>query len=285
MAILLALVLLAGCVLSGCSFDRWAEVESGGYLVNLAKAADADAHLAPSPGLGAVFVDREHETGWLMFDDGSVRVVPLVGRPRRAWPAGCPANLGSTRMEVLELGMDELVLGSTTLEGPVLVRDCPPDPEQVVLREDGEIGGAGSACSGAQVCIVLEPSSGTMVLPRSMKGYELYSWVDAEGRAWTYVLVTGTNRTKTWEELAAGGSVIEMGDEGWVRITVAGTEALKAVLARLPEREVVTWIGPADPRATPALAAHIGFPDAAVVREIATYARRAGIELGIPGRE
>ena len=45
MAILVAFVLLVGCVLSGCSFDRWAKVEPGGYLVTLANAADADARL------------------------------------------------------------------------------------------------------------------------------------------------------------------------------------------------------------------------------------------------
>jgi hypothetical protein len=254
-------------------------------LVDVTTVADADARLEPSQGLGAVFVDREHETGWLMFDDGSVRVVSLAPRPRQAWPAGCPANLGSTRMEVLELGADELVLGSTTLDRPILVRDCPPDPEQVVLREDGEIGGAGTACSGAQACMVLERASETMSLPRSMKGYELYSWRAEEDGGWRYTLVTGTNRAKTWEELATPESVIEMGEEGWVKVTVAGGEALRSVLDRLPEGETIAWVDPGDPRATSTLGDRIGFPDEEVVREITTYARRVGIDLGITGRE
>ena len=273
MTVRVVLVLLLACALSGCSLDRWAEVPSGGYTVNLAKVQDA------SQGFEALFVDRAHETAWLMFDDGSLRVVSLVARSRQAWPAGCPANLGSTRMEVLEIGAEDLALASTTLKRPILVRDCPPDPDELVLREDGEIGGAGSACSGADTCIMLEQASETMVLPRSMKGYELYSWHAEEDGAWIYTLVTGTNRAKTWEEIAAPESVLGRGDQGWVKITVAGTEALKSVLDRLSEGESVTWIGPGDPRATSTLGDQIGFPDEQVVREIAAYGRRAGIEL------
>jgi hypothetical protein len=74
-------------------------------------------------------------------------------------------------------------------------------------------------------------------LPRSFKGYELYSW-EEEGQ-WHFTLITGTDRTKTMEEITAKGDFISEG--GWVKIEVVGADAIKHVLRRLPEGESVFW--------------------------------------------
>jgi hypothetical protein len=257
----LILVLLASAV-PGC--DRWVEVSAGLY-----------APQAVGTGVDRVFIDREHGTAWVALTDDSLWVGPYVARPRDAWPAGCPGNIGSTRMEVLALAR-ALALPSTRVRRPILVRDCPPDPAQVVLREDGRIGGSGTACSGAPMCIVLEPAAGMPSLPPSMKGYELYIWHGEDG-AWVYALVSGTNRDKTWAEISADASTITAA--GWVKITVRGEPALKSVLARLPAGTRVIWIGAGDPRAAPSLGAHLQLPPGPVVREIQRYGQRVGIRV------
>ncbi len=256
----LILVLLASAM-PGC--DRRVEVSPGLYVPQTA-----------GTGIDRVLIDREHRTAWVALEDDSLWVGPYVARRRNAWPAGCPANIGSTRMEVLALAHEELALPSTHVRRPILVRDCPPDPAQVVLRDDGRIGGSGTACSGSSTCIVLEPASGTLSLPPSMKGYELYSWYVTEDGAWVYTLVTGTNRDKAWAELSADVSTITAA--GWVKITVRGEAALKSVLARLPAGTEVFWIGASDPQAA---RAHRQLPARPVVREIERYGQRLGIRL------
>jgi len=51
-------------------------------------------------------------------------------------------------------------------------------------------------------------------LPHSMKGYELYSWL--EDGQWHFTLITGTNRNKTVEEIGSREDVIS--ETGWVRV-------------------------------------------------------------------
>ena len=74
-------------------------------------------------------------------------------------------------------------------------------------------------------------------LPRSFKGYELYSW-EEEGQ-WHFTLITGTNRIKTIEEITSKGDFIS--ETGWVKIQVVGADAIKDVLSRLPEGQSVFW--------------------------------------------
>jgi hypothetical protein len=74
-------------------------------------------------------------------------------------------------------------------------------------------------------------------LPRSFKGYELYSWQE-EGQ-WHFTLITGTNRIKTIEEITSKEDFIS--ETGWVKIQVVGADAIKDVLSRLPEGESVFW--------------------------------------------
>ena len=70
-----------------------------------------------------------------------------------------------------------------------------------------------------------------------MKGYELYSW--EEDNQWHFTLITGTNRTKTMEEITSNEDYIS--ETGWVRIQVVGADAIKDVLSRLPQSESIFW--------------------------------------------
>ncbi|MGD8474997.1 MAG: hypothetical protein PVH59_12825 [Anaerolineae bacterium] len=116
-------------------------------------------------------------------------------------------------------------------------------------------------------------------LPHSAKGYELYSWPAEDGRGWQHVLITGTNRLKTYEEIVSAENAVD--ESGWVSVSANGTEGLKALLSQLPDGESVTWIGGewmeqmSVPRET------IRLPDKAVIEEIERYCRDLGVELSV----
>ena len=74
-------------------------------------------------------------------------------------------------------------------------------------------------------------------LPRGSKGYELYSWLE-DGR-WKFTLITGTNRTKTIEEITTAEDYISQ--TGWINIRVEGSHKIKQVLEKLPAGEPVYW--------------------------------------------
>jgi len=75
-------------------------------------------------------------------------------------------------------------------------------------------------------------------LPHSMKGYELYSWL--EDSQWHFTLITGTNRNKTLEEIVSKEDFIS--EAGWVKVHVIGVEAIQAALSKLPQDEFVMWL-------------------------------------------
>lgn len=61
----------------------------------------------------------------------------------------------------------------------------------------------------------------------SMKGYELYSWQD-DGQ-WKFSVLIGTNREKTLDEIKSADVVL------------AGVDALKSALERMPEGQYIIW--------------------------------------------
>ena len=140
-ALLIAVIL---STLLGCSADRWAEVEPGEYVVI---DIHSESNGATISGIETLVVERESNTIVIELQDGSPIVVMFVSREKQDWPAGCPSNIGSTRMEVLDIHSSNLSIGGMTFNNPILVRNCPPNPNTIVLREDGTIGGAGSACA------------------------------------------------------------------------------------------------------------------------------------------
>ncbi len=80
------------------------------------------------------------------------------------------------------------------------------------------------------------PSTDTLTVTHSMKGWELYSW--QEGGSWHFSVLTGTNRLKTLAEVKS-----EANTSGVHLITVEGIDLLKQVLGKFPENEYITWIG------------------------------------------
>lgn len=282
-ALMIAGMLLTGTLLTGCSMDRWVEVEDGEYaIVRELEVTDTAA------GREVRRLEIDREAGQMVFTlvDGSRIASSLVARDRAAWPAGCPTNIQSTRMEVLEIAEDPLRLGSTTFRQPVLVRDCPREPVRLVLREDGEMGGGGTACPYGEVCLYFAPeaeaSCTTSPLPLSAKGYELYSWEAEQGRQ--FALMTGTNRLKTYEEIVSGEWIpaedIVTGSE-WVALTVQGFEELKAVLSRLPQGEIVTWMGAGWLEQAGLPSGDLALPGPEVMEEVEGACRELGIELQV----
>jgi hypothetical protein len=149
------LTVLAGCLFAGCSMDRWTKVEPGEYTP---VRGIGTASKAAAQEIQKVEIDRDKDTVTFTLVDGSQIVASFVPRDRASWPSGCPSNVGSTYMEVLDIAKNTLTIDAATFHNPILVRDCPPDPVHVALRENGRIGGGGGACMGANECILFDVS-------------------------------------------------------------------------------------------------------------------------------
>ncbi|MFN2242169.1 MAG: hypothetical protein ACK2U2_07775 [Anaerolineae bacterium] len=133
-------------------------------------------------------------------------------------------------------------------------------------------------------CAQLEQSQAAPIawdspLPHSAKGYELYSWPIQDGQQWQYVLITGTNRLKTYEEIVPAENLTS--ESGWVRISATGTEELESLLGQLPPGESVTWIGGDWLEQTGSLRGTIRLPDQDVIDEIERHCRQLGVELSV----
>jgi len=74
--------------------------------------------------------------------------------------------------------------------------------------------------------------------PDSQKGYELYSW-ESDGE-WIFTLTTGTNRSKSFEEITSTETKLE--DE-YIKITVNSTDDLVTLIERLPAGVDLLWSG------------------------------------------
>jgi len=113
-------------------------------------------------------------------------------------------------------------------------------------------------------------------LPQSVKGYELYSWLQDD--QWNYTLITGTNRDKTAQEIVTAGYTVNT--DGWVNIHVIGLNALEQVIGLLPAAEFVTWLS--GPRSNdPQYAVNFALPHADDVAAIKAYADQNGLNLTV----
>jgi hypothetical protein len=115
-------------------------------------------------------------------------------------------------------------------------------------------------------------------LPHSMKGYELYSWLQ-DGR-WHFTLITGTNRNKWPEEVISSEDFIS--ETGWVSIHVVGVDAIKAVLGKLHEGEEVLWL----PGLRGAEQGNVDFalPEGSIVDTVKQHAVGCGLEISVQGQ-
>jgi hypothetical protein len=113
-------------------------------------------------------------------------------------------------------------------------------------------------------------------LPRSMKGYELYSWqVDNH---WHFTLITGTNRNKTLDEIISGEDFIS--EAGWVNVHLLGVDAAKSVLSKLPHDEFVTWLAGIREQ-TSQSAVSICLPTGPIIQDIKEYALGHGLDFTV----
>ncbi len=114
-------------------------------------------------------------------------------------------------------------------------------------------------------------------LPRSVKGYELYSW--SENSEWHFTLITGTNRSKTVEEIISGEDFIS--EVGWVRLHVLGSDAIEAVLAKLQPGEGVLWLPRPPAVQTPSVSVNFMLSPGSVVDSIKVLAEQQNLGLHV----
>lgn len=120
-------------------------------------------------------------------------------------------------------------------------------------------------------------------LPDAMKGFELVSW--QAGDVWNFTLITGTNRSKTFEELLSPESTVSA--EGFVKITVSGVEAVKQVLAMLPAKTQVFWNGMDLSGQVPEGTIYFSYPEKIVMDDLINFCTKHHVSLEVlvePGK-
>jgi len=113
------------------------------------------------------------------------------------------------------------------------------------------------------------------VLPHLLKGYELVSW--QSGEDWFFTLISGTNRQKTFEELISPDNIIR--EDGFVKITVSGVEAVKQVLERMPAGESVAWSGMNLAGQVPSGTIYFSYPPQEIMDDLFALAKECGFNL------
>ena len=95
----------------------------------------------------------------------------------------------------------------------------------------------------------------------SFKGVELYSW-KSHGSEWVFVMLDGTNRLKSTDEIKKAKNQIK------------DVDSLKKAFEKLAKNEQVFWSHMVD---------GFEFPPKAIKEEIATAGKEAEIKLSIAG--
>ena len=130
--------------------------------------------------------------------------------------------------------------------------------------------GCGGTSAATSPTIPLSP------LPHQMKGYELYSW--QSGNTWNFVLITGTDRTKTVEEITTGSDTTT---DSWVKVSAVGTDGINSQLRRLPTGESVAWIGAETRQQWSAPAGPLALPPVTIVDAVTAVCRDLGLHLQV----
>ncbi len=131
------------------------------------------------------------------------------------------------------------------------------------------------ACGGS-TSSTTSPTTPLSALPHQAKGYELYSW--QTGNAWTFVLMTGTDRSKTVEEITTGPDATT---DAWVKVSSQGMEAVKSQLSRLPANESISWIGSQTRAQWQLPAGPLALPPPTTVDAVTAYCRSLGLNLHV----
>ena len=111
--------------------------------------------------------------------------------------------------------------------------------------------------------------------PLAFKGYELVSW-QQEGD-WVFVLLSGTNRSKSFEEILAPEN--NYSQDELIKIMVVGTDQLKTVLGHLSKGEQITWGGMDLSGEVPEGTLYFAFPPDEVITDLISYCQKLGINL------
>jgi hypothetical protein len=134
----LLVILLGGCHPPG-SYDTTdlptpqpAEIRSGRYQrIDL-----PEVQMEPiAQGLIQLDIDRGNQQVRFEMADGSQVNATIPVGDGSTWGMGCPTNTGATRMEILYLQEEVLVLDGEVFELPILVANCPASPAVIVLRQ------------------------------------------------------------------------------------------------------------------------------------------------------
>jgi hypothetical protein len=124
---------------------------------------------------------------------------------------------------------------------------------------------------------IVTSSSPVDRLPRSLKGYELYSW--PVNGLWHFALITGTNRDKTLEEIISTENIISQ--DGWVHVHAVGLDAVKTLLGRVPQNEYISWLGRLPAQQAPQDGVSITLPTSSIIDKIKEYAAESGLNLTV----
>ena len=124
---------------------------------------------------------------------------------------------------------------------------------------------------------IVTSSSPVDRLPRSLKGYELYSW--PVNGLWHFALITGTNRDKTLDEIISTENIIAQ--DGWVHVHAVGLDAVKTLLGRVPQNEYISWLGSLRTHQAPQEEVNITLPTSSIIDKIKEYAAESGLNLTV----
>jgi hypothetical protein len=152
------LILLA----SACTADKKLAIDPGSYTL---QESPQEREGAPGPFVQGLEVDKDRELVIFYLRKGEPLQVSYTPWEKNEWPAGCPGNIYSQRMEVFDLQVEGEAGAILGLTDPVLIRDCPETPYQLVLREDGEIGGSSTACPYPDECLFFTNSENVVDHP------------------------------------------------------------------------------------------------------------------------
>ena len=103
----------------------------------------------------------------------------------------------------------------------------------------------------------------TVSFSQSMKGWELYSL--RSGNNWLYSILMGTNRGKSYDEVALNN------------VKVIGTDSLKMLLAKLPANENILWRGTGWIPTASGDHYNLTLPDISTVNEIKDFCAQKGL--------
>jgi len=155
-------IIIVTLQVAGCSLDRYLLIDSGTYsLVAYPEKKEG----SPPPMLVGLKISREEGLVDFILRKGENITIPYTVREKRLWLSRCTGNLFSFKTEVIDLIPNKHVASILGFDHPVLVRNCPEEPYQLVLSVNGEIGGSSNGCLFTKECLIFNPAQNTVDHP------------------------------------------------------------------------------------------------------------------------